>query len=529
MRNHSLSFKLTAPCDMAALPLVLAYVREAAVLVGFAGDDISRIELAVEEAVSNVVQHAFLEDDEPGAFDIVCEQVTLGLRIIIREKGIPFDPGKAPVFEQGEDMEHVSARGMGMELMRQIMDEVAFHNLGPDGKETRLVKYLPEKSVHPAFEAQVQDEEPVESALDPRSADCAPAPNTSPDMPPDTPQARQTPPPRIDYTVRRMTADEAIEVSRSAYKNHGYTFFNEVIYYPERLAEMNAAEEMISAVAVTEDKEFMGHAALVFEDTAARTAEYTFVFVNQAFRNQGCMGRLAQFLLTTPAMRPLVGVYSYSVANHVFTQRGVIKLGFRDCGILLATSPTTWKFKGIDEPGTQRISVVLSFVYLEQPSPRQIFAPLHHREMIGRILEHIGAPHVLASPPQKPPSLAVQASRIDTKVYPLENCAMIKVHDYGSDSVREVRRILRELCLKQVAAIDLFLPLDDPTTCFVTAELEKLGFFFSGIQPEVGRGDALILQYLNNIPFDYDKVQVFSDLARDLLAYVRRLDPNENL
>ncbi len=521
VRKHHLSFRLTAPCDMAALPLVLAYVREAAVLVGFAGDDNSRIELAVEEAVSNVVQHAFLEDDEPGAFDIVCEQVTLGLRIIIREKGIPFDPGKAPVFEQGEDLEHVSARGMGMALMRQTMDEVAFHNLGTDGKETRLVKYLPGKSVHPAFETQGQDAEPVGSALDPRPADRPSAP--------EMPQVTQTPPPRIDYTVRRMTADEAIEVSRSAYKNHGYTFFNEVIYYPERLAEMNAAEEMISAVAVTEDNEFMGHAALVFEDTAARTAEYTFVFVNQAFRNQGCMGRLAKFLLTTPAQRPLTGVYSYSVANHVFTQRGVIKLGFRDCGILLATSPATWKFKGIDEPGTQRISVVLSFAYLEQPGPRRIFAPPHHREMIGRILEHIAAPHVLVAPPQNPPALAAQASRIDTKVYPLENCAMIKVHGYGSDCVREVRRILRELCLKQLAAIDLFLPLDDPTTAFITAELEKLGFFFAGIQPETGRGDALVLQYLNNIPFDYAKVHASSDLAQDLLAYIKKHDPNENL
>ncbi len=524
MPNHAFSFKLTAPCDLAALSLVLAYVREAAVLVGFAREDISRIELAVEEAVSNVVQHAFLEDDEPGAFDIVCEQVTLGLRIIIREKGIPFDPGKAPVFEQSDDLEHVSARGMGMALMRETMDEVAFHNLGPDGKETRLVKYLPGKSVRPGFETQGQDVDPSVSTPDPQPEDSAPATQM-----PETPQVRQTPSPRIDFTVRRMTADEAIEVSRSAYKNHGYTFFNEVIYYPERLAEMNAAEEMISAVAVTADNEFMGHAALVFDDAGARTAEYTFVFVNQAFRNQGCMGRLAQFLLTTPAKRPLAGVYSYSVANHVFTQRGVIKLGFRDCGILLATSPATWKFKGIDEPGIQRISVVLSFVYLEQPSPHRIFAPPHHREMIGRILEHIAAPHVLASPPQNPPSLPDQASRINTKLYPLENCAMITVHSYGPDTVREVRRILRDLCLKQVAAIDLFLPLDDPTTCFITAKLEKLGFFFAGIQPETGSGDALILQYLNNIPFDYDKVQAFSDLARDLLAYIRNHDPNANL
>lgn len=522
MRKFAHPFRLAVPCELSVLPLVLSFVRETATLVGFAGNDLGRIELAVEEAASNVVHHAFQEDDEPGVFDIVCEQVTLGLRIIIREKGIPFDPDKAPVYDKGNDLDEVSAKGMGMALMREIMDEVAFHNLGPEGKETLMVKYLPGKSVHPGLEARDRDGSPAMSEQA-REPSAAPAAREARDEKP------RVPPPRIEYSVRRMTPEEAIEVSRSAYKNHGYTFFNEVIYYPERLAEMNAAKEMISAVAVTADNEFMGHAALVFEDAEARTAEYTYVFVNQAFRNQGCMGRLATFLLTTPARRALAGVYSYSVANHVFTQRGVIKLGFRDCGILLATSPATWKFKGIDEPGIQRISVVLSFVYLEQPRPRRIFAPPHHAGMIGRILEHIAAPHALTPPPRNQPSFSGSASRIKTKVYPLESCALITVHDYGSDVVREVRRILRELCLKQVAAIDLFLPLDDPITCFAAEEMEKLGFFFAGIQPETGAGDALILQYLNNIPFDYEKVHVSSDLARDLLDYIRSQDPNENL
>jgi serine/threonine-protein kinase RsbW len=124
---------------------------------------------------------------------------------------------------------------------------------------------------------------------------------------------------------------------------------------------------MISAVAVTEDNTFMGHSALVYPEPGARIAEFTFVFVNLAYRSQGCMGRLCQFLLETPKRFPLAGVYSYSVANHVFTQRGILKLGFRDCGILLATSPATWRFKGITEENEQRISVVLSFLYTEPP------------------------------------------------------------------------------------------------------------------------------------------------------------------
>jgi serine/threonine-protein kinase RsbW len=59
--------------------------------------------------------------------------------------------------------------------------------------------------------------------------------------------------------------------------------------------------------------------------------------------------------------------------------------------------------------------------------------------------------------------------------------------------------------------------------------VEDLGFFFAGILPEgFADGNALILQYLNNVPFDYDTVRVESPVALELLAYIRAHDPNQN-
>jgi hypothetical protein len=56
-----------------------------------------------------------------------------------------------------------------------------------------------------------------------------------------------------------------------------------------------------------------------------------------------------------------------------------------------------------------------------------------------------------------------------------------------------------------------------------------MGFFFAGILPGgFTDGDALILQYLNNVPIDYNAIQVKSDLAAKLLTYVREQDPNVN-
>jgi len=91
--------------------------------------------------------------------------------------------------------------------------------------------------------------------------------------------------------------------------------------------------------------------------------------------------------------------------------------------------------------------------------------------------------------------------------------------------VREVRRLQRSFCLQQVAAMNLFLNLEDPNTFFLTEEFEKLGFFFAGILPCARFGDALILQYLNNVDLDYSKIVAYSEAAKELLAYIQKLDP----
>jgi serine/threonine-protein kinase RsbW len=47
-----------------------------------------------------------------------------------------------------------------------------------------------------------------------------------------------------------------------------------------------------------------------------------------------------------------------------------------------------------------------------------------------------------------------------------------------------------------------------------------LGFFFSGVIPEMSQGDMLRLQYLNNVDMDLENIQVASDFGKELLDYV---------
>jgi len=493
--------KLTIPNDLSYIPIARLCVSEAARKFGFPQESLFKIELALEEAASNVVQHAF-EVSEDNTFDIICERIPSGMRIIIKEKGIPFDPARIPHYHPAPDIEGMSTKGLGVFLIKEIMDEVSFHNLGPEGKETHLIKYLPGKKIQEICP-------PSELLPDP-------APHAG------APVNRE----KIDYLVRLMNPEEAIEISKGAYRSHGYTFFDDVIYYPERIIELNKTGELISAVAVTGENVFMGHAALHYPHPGARIAELTFAFVNPEYRSQGCMNRMCEFLFAGQGMSRPCGVYAYAVTNHIYTQKAMSRYGLSDCCIELATSPATWMFKGIEGDNSQMISVAQSFKYMEDPAPVTIYPPVHHRQMVERLCGNIHGRQRCEVPETDAPHFSENSALIETILYAAEGSAEIFVKRFGPDVIKEVRAILRDLCVKQIASITLLLNLEDPPTFFMTAEFEKMGFFFSGILPLGSIGDALVLQYLNNVAFDYGKVVLFTDTAKEILDYILGCDPN---
>lgn len=489
--------KLTLPNDLSYLENARCFVIEAARRFGFTEDEFMPIEIGIEEAVTNVMKHAF-DVEENSHFDIQCEKLPAGIKIVIKERGIPFDPAQVAAYQSGSLLADSATRGLGTYLMKRVMDEVSFHNLGTEGKETHLIKYR--KSAGG----------PVPGAPEQQAAMADPAVIQE----------------KIAYDVRGLDAKEAIQISKCAFLSHGYSFFDDHIYYPERLIAMNQSGEMISAVAVTKDGTFMGHSALVYPYPDDRIAELTFVFVNVEYRGQGAFKRLIEYLLNCPKPRELRGFYAYAVSNHEFTQKANLRFQINDCGILLATSPSSWKFRGIPEAGAQRISVVLNYKYMGAPEKKRLYPPAHHRDMIGKLYRNIGAPEHDYLSPAAPVSPGAAATVIETGINPSESCAEIFVRQYGPDAVAAVKKTLRQFCVQQIACINLFLSLEDPATAGRVEEFEQLGFFFAGILPYARIGDALILQYLNNVALDYSKIVAYSDLAKELLAYIKARDPN---
>jgi serine/threonine-protein kinase RsbW len=493
MKNHE-SVKMTFPNSLDYLYMVQQFVREIAKTLGFSGDEMDQIDMAIEESVSNIMVHA--SDEENPTFDIICEKIPGGIKITLKEMGIPFDPDQIRKFELTGNLDELSTTGLGIYLIQKMMDELHFKNLGPGGKETVMVKYLPDAA------ARNQPDEVTAEKSGP-----------------------QVIAEKIAYDVRGLEEHEAIEISKCAYKTHGYTFFDDHIYYPERLVAMNRSNEMISAVAVTSDNIFMGHGALLYQYPEDISAELTFVFVNVEYRGQGALNRIMDYLFEVPKARDLRGIYAYAVTNHPFTQKSMIKFGFKDCGIFLASSPSSWKFKGISGESSQRISVAAGYRYMETPPVYDLYVPEHHKEMVAKIYDFLEVRHNLTAPktlvaPSEPESVIL------TGVNELEGCAEIFISAYGENVVKEVRKLLRGFCVEHISTINLFLKLSDPLTFSMTAEFEKMGFFFAGLLPESRIGDTLALQFLNNVELDYHKIILVSDMAKELLVYIEAHDPN---
>ena len=129
---------LTITNDLSALAGVREMVRVGLAKGGFPAQYLNRLQIAVDEAVTNIVEHGYTEQ-VPGKavieLDLTVERERF--RMIIEDHGSTFDPEE---FGDIDIQRHVSAGhsgGLGVFLMRKIMDLIEYH--AEKGKKNRLV------------------------------------------------------------------------------------------------------------------------------------------------------------------------------------------------------------------------------------------------------------------------------------------------------------------------------------------------------------------------------------------------------
>lgn len=484
---------LTLANDVQFIPIVLNAVRDTAHLQGFTPEDINRLELGTEEAVANVIKHAFAAGSTE-YFSITIAAESLGIRITIFDQGVPFDPEQLPTFSPEDVAVTMTSRGLGVFLIRKFIDEVAFSNLGRKGHETVLFKYLHRENIANllAYDEKQQAEKEREEEELPKGS--------------------------VSYDVRRMKPSEAIEVSKCAYSSYGYAYVYENIYYPERVRELNEKDTLISFVAVSDASEVMGHSALVPSHDDAGIAEMGVSFVKPRYRGQGCLKALSEARLSEGARRGLTGVYMQAVTTHPYSQKPAHANGFSDTALMLARADTL-EFKEIEQQKKQRESLVIAYKYLTTPSPMTLYVPPHHHQIVATTFSLLSAELVWGN--EAPPDVHTVQSNIALKTDSYSG-ATITVKEYGEGYALTIKKLVKGLCYDGVIAIYVQLPLSDPTTQSAILEMEKIGFYYCGIMPGSNGNNIFIMQYLNNYPFDYSVLRLDSAFGRELASYIEQ-------
>ena len=138
------TYHMKVPSTTETLHKVREFVSEAAHTCGFDEESMNKISIAVDEACTNIIKHAY--NYSPNyVIDLKITMSDSKFEVIITHWGKSFDSEVIKQPDMKEYLTHYRKGGLGIHLMRSLMDKVEYIILTDRSNEVHLVKYLPMK------------------------------------------------------------------------------------------------------------------------------------------------------------------------------------------------------------------------------------------------------------------------------------------------------------------------------------------------------------------------------------------------
>jgi anti-sigma regulatory factor (Ser/Thr protein kinase) len=134
-------YTLTVTSELNKLEAIARFVADATSAMGMDDDTIYAMQLAVDEACTNVVDYAYQgRGGQP--VSIECRDEGGCCIVVIRDQGRPFNPARVPNPDLSSPVSKRRIGGLGIFLMRKLMDDVQFRFDVKTGNELTLVKAI---------------------------------------------------------------------------------------------------------------------------------------------------------------------------------------------------------------------------------------------------------------------------------------------------------------------------------------------------------------------------------------------------
>ena len=127
LQDSRLNRSLTLSNDVEEVPQLAAFVDEVCEAVGFDMPTTMSLNLALEEAVVNVMNYAYPGTKGDVTIDALANDIRL--KFVITDHGVPFDPTEKSEVDTTLSAEERPIGGLGIHLVRQIMDSINYERL----------------------------------------------------------------------------------------------------------------------------------------------------------------------------------------------------------------------------------------------------------------------------------------------------------------------------------------------------------------------------------------------------------------
>ena len=133
----SFAWELTVAAETYNLSDIAEFIGACCQRVHVQADDAFCIELAVEEAATNIIEHAY--GGEAGDLHLRCWVYGEDFYVELRDWGKAFDPEAVPPPNLSDKLAERPLGGLGLFFMRQLMDEVNF-SFTEEGNRLVMIK-----------------------------------------------------------------------------------------------------------------------------------------------------------------------------------------------------------------------------------------------------------------------------------------------------------------------------------------------------------------------------------------------------
>jgi hypothetical protein len=294
-------------------------------------------------------------------------------------------------------------------------------------------------------------------------------------------------------TFRYLEPGEGNVLTAAIRAAYGGTYDVRWVYDEAEVERRLASGTYVSWVAESADGEVLCHEGMSLAAAGDAVGHSGQAVTMPVARGQHLFTRTKKHLMDWATERGLAGMYSEATAAHPYSQRANLELGAHETGFLLGWIPASVSNDAATDQH-RRQSAVLFYTKLNDGHERDVYAPRHHREIIGKTLELCELRGTLANPPagvQMP-----ERTGLHVEIDEDHNLALITVHAPGGDLETAVAAERHHLFHgKGLDAIYLDLPLENPATALLADHLERLGVSYAGIFPNRRTdGDVLRMQ-----------------------------------